>query len=620
MSHNLRRTTGKVAVLTGLTLFSLMTVFLTLHGAQIQAASGDDPAITQITITASLPFYDPFAAAGSRDVYFDNSSAGILTATMAFSGTPPLTITLPAAFGSPQDTYTSTTAPDSLVLTYTVAITESSQPGMVYQVENSNGVTATAVISYHQDITPPVTTLLSLPPGGLVISTTEPLVLTGTVQDGGSGVYQVEVDPGTGNWETAVLADSEPVLSETTWAYTWTAPVTTSAVYTLSYRGTDHIGQVEVSQSYVVTMTEPSQVIAVNDSYSTPARTPLHVSESEGVLSNDDDTQNRPLTAEWVSDPTHGNLTLFSNGSFIYTPTHNFVGQDQFTYRAVNDRGRADTAEVTITVTAVTETIYLPLIMKPFEITGGAIQFGDNDRFAGVTTFVPEVELDFSGLQFSSNPPDSMKVWVGAIADEPPGDGSAYTVTHTITLTESNFGLQQIHARFRKGNSTTSISSINVFYIPNGDFANNVTTGWTLTGNLPAQVSGGKLQLGGNYDCTRVPQGSAKAAISLNFPAGLHSYKLYIEGTIHTQDRLPSTNPGNYDAFEIYAGNSLFYRNGNSNPPTNCSTWHEVPAVSGQSLSLSGYHGLTLFSFENHTRFDNLYNTYTEIEKIWIGP
>lgn len=620
MSHNLRRTIGKVSGLTGLTLFSLLAVFFTLYGAQIQASGGDDPVITQITVTASLPLYDPFAAAVSRDVYFDNSSGGVITAAMFFSGTPPLTITLPAAFGSPQDTFTSTTAPDSLVLTYTVAITESSQPGIVYQVENSSGVTATAVISYHQDITPPVTTLLSLPPGGLVISTTEPLVLTGTVQDGGSGVYQVEIDPGTGNWETAVLADSGPVLPETTWAYTWTAPVTTSAVYTLNYRSTDHIGQVEVSRSYVVTMTEPSRVIARNDSYSTPARAPLHVSESEGVLSNDDDTQNRPLTAVRVSGPTHGTLTLLFNGSFIYTPTHTFVGQDQFTYQAVNDRGQSDTAVATITVTAVTETIYLPVIVKPFEITGGAIQFGDNNRFAGVTTFVPGVALDFSSLQFSSNPPDSMNVWVGAIADEPSDGWSDYDATHTVTLAESNFGLQQIHARFRKGNSTTSVSSINVFYIPNGDFATNGTTGWTLTGNLPVQVSKGKLQLGGNYPCTNVPQGSAKAAISLNFPAGLHSYKLYIEGTIHTQDRLPSTNPGNYDAFEIYAGNSLFYRNGNLNPPTNCSTWHEVPAVSGQSLSLSGYHGLTLFSFENHTRFDNLYNTYTEIEKIWIGP
>lgn len=611
----------KAAVLVGVTMLSLLAISLMLRGAQIQAAGEGDPAITQLEFVTSLPDYDPFTPALNREFYFDNSNAGVITANLVFSGTPPLTVTLPAAFGLLQLTDTFTISPAALVLTYPVAITQSAQPGAVYVVENGSGLTATAVISYLQDITPPVTVLLSLPPGGLVVSATEPLVLTGTVQDGGSGVYQVEVSTGAGDWLPATLADSGPVLRETTWEYTWMAPITES-VYTLNFRGTDNIGQVEVSQSYVVTVTDPSQVIAVDDLYSTPAREPLHVGESEGVLNNDIETRNRPLTAEWVNGPTHGSLTLSANGAFVYTPTNNFVGQDHFTYRAVNNRGQSDTAVVTIDVTAVTETIYLPVIMKPFEITGGAIQFGENERFAGVTTFVPEVELDFSSLQFSSLP-DAMKVWVGV---EPSDGWQDYSDDFTADLDNGTFGLQSVHARFQKGNATTSISSINVFYIPNGDFANNVTAGWTLAGTLPAQVSNGVLLLGNPaYPCTAVPEGYAGANINLHLPAGTHNYKLYVEGTINTQDRLPTTNPGEYDAFEIYVNannpnDPPFYRNGNLNPPTNCSTWHDPDAVIGGSISLSDFHGLIPFRFENHTRFDNLYNTYTEIERIWVGP
>ena len=41
-----------------------------------------------------------------------------------------------------------------------------------------------------------------------------------------------------------------------------------------------------------------------------------------------------PLQAVLVSRPSHGSLTLNSNGSFAYTPAYRFTGWDSFTYRA----------------------------------------------------------------------------------------------------------------------------------------------------------------------------------------------------------------------------------------------------------------------------------------------
>src|SRR5439155_9811380 len=46
--------------------------------------------------------------------------------------------------------------------------------------------------------------------------------------------------------------------------------------------------------------------------------------------------------------PTHGSLTLNSNGSFSYTPAANYSGTDNFTYKA-ND-GQADSAVATVTI------------------------------------------------------------------------------------------------------------------------------------------------------------------------------------------------------------------------------------------------------------------------------
>jgi len=54
------------------------------------------------------------------------------------------------------------------------------------------------------------------------------------------------------------------------------------------------------------------------------------------------------LTAVKVSDPSHGSVTLNSNGFFSYTPNAGFTGTDSFTYKA-ND-GRLDSPHGTVTI------------------------------------------------------------------------------------------------------------------------------------------------------------------------------------------------------------------------------------------------------------------------------
>ncbi len=76
------------------------------------------------------------------------------------------------------------------------------------------------------------------------------------------------------------------------------------------------------------------------------------VGASEGVLANDTDPEGDPLTAELISSPSHGNLTLQSGGGFIYDPDPNFFGTDSFTYTA-NDFRPSAPATVTLNVRPV---------------------------------------------------------------------------------------------------------------------------------------------------------------------------------------------------------------------------------------------------------------------------
>jgi len=75
-----------------------------------------------------------------------------------------------------------------------------------------------------------------------------------------------------------------------------------------------------------------------------------------GVLTNDSDPENDPLTAVLVSNVSNGNLTLNSDGSFSYTPNANFNGSDSFTYTANDGTASSNVATVTITVNPVAST------------------------------------------------------------------------------------------------------------------------------------------------------------------------------------------------------------------------------------------------------------------------
>jgi uncharacterized repeat protein (TIGR01451 family) len=68
-----------------------------------------------------------------------------------------------------------------------------------------------------------------------------------------------------------------------------------------------------------------------------------------GVLTNDVDVDGEPLRSFLTSAPTHGTVILGESGGFEYRPESGWIGPDAFTYRAVDRRGHAVTAAVTVT-------------------------------------------------------------------------------------------------------------------------------------------------------------------------------------------------------------------------------------------------------------------------------
>jgi VCBS repeat-containing protein len=94
--------------------------------------------------------------------------------------------------------------------------------------------------------------------------------------------------------------------------------------------------------------------VAVDDAYSTDEDTVLTIT-APGVLASDSDVEGDSLNASIASTPSHGTLSLSSDGSFSYSPSANFNGTDSFTYRAGDGIDNSNVATVTIIVNPIND-------------------------------------------------------------------------------------------------------------------------------------------------------------------------------------------------------------------------------------------------------------------------
>jgi hypothetical protein len=112
--------------------------------------------------------------------------------------------------------------------------------------------------------------------------------------------------------------------------------------------------------------------VANSDAYSIVENRPRTVAKTSGVLVNDTDADGDKLTAILVTPPAHGTLTLAADGSFTYTPTADFVGEDSFVYTCRDRLNATSQATVTLDVRAQINLIYYQAKLAATVQGGGA--------------------------------------------------------------------------------------------------------------------------------------------------------------------------------------------------------------------------------------------------------
>ena len=88
---------------------------------------------------------------------------------------------------------------------------------------------------------------------------------------------------------------------------------------------------------------------SANDNYSAVAGQTLTVNAA-GVLANDYDPDGSPLSAQLMSMPSIGSVTLNSNGGFTFQSPSGYSGYSTFSYRAFDGIETGNTATVTISI------------------------------------------------------------------------------------------------------------------------------------------------------------------------------------------------------------------------------------------------------------------------------
>ncbi len=165
-----------------------------------------------------------------------------------------------------------------------------------------------------------------------------------------------------------------------------------------------------------------------------------------GILINDTDVEGKPLTAIKVSGPTHGRLTLNSNGSLTYKSFTNWNGTDSFVYKAKD--GVLTSNKVTVSI------IVHPVNDAPVAVS---------DRYS----MVQDTTLDVPGPGLLINDKDIDGDVLNAIPVTPPSNGElllnadgSFSYTPNPGFIGSNsFGYA---ARDNEANSNTAIVTIMV--------------------------------------------------------------------------------------------------------------------------------------------------------------
>lgn len=178
----------------------------------------------------------------------------------------------------------------------------------------------------------------------------------GTLTVAAPGVLGNDLDPEglnlTAQLETGALYGVVALNADG--GFTYTPPANYYGQDEFWYRAFDGARYGDPTRVVVTVNSVNDAPVATGDSYELDEDTTLSVPAS-GVLGNDNDLDSDALSVVLVTGPSHGAVTLNTDGSFSYTPEADYFGTDSFTYRAVDPSGAESDATVSLSIRPMAE-------------------------------------------------------------------------------------------------------------------------------------------------------------------------------------------------------------------------------------------------------------------------
>jgi VCBS repeat-containing protein len=223
--------------------------------------------------------------------------------------------------------------------------------------------------------------------------------------------------------------------------------------------------------------------VAAADAYTTAEDTTLTVA-APGVLANDSDPDNNPLSAVLVSGPSRGTLTLNPDGSFTYTPATNHTGSDSFTYHASDGTLASELATVILTATAVNDT--------PTVTVAARGTCGRDDHSGTINLTVADVESPAAELTLSAASSNPALVPTGNVVFA----GSGATRTMTVSAVDGRSGTAILTVTVSDGQASGTVEVA----VTVGGGGKDTLTGGSGADLLLAQSNNDTLTGGGGND------------------------------------------------------------------------------------------------------------------------
>ena len=254
------------------------------------------------------------------------------------------------------------------------------------------------------------------------------------------------------------------------------------------------------------------------ESYTAFREGTLSVSASNGVLLNDSDEDSDALSAVLIMQPSNGEVTLKSNGSFDYAPDGQYVGEVVFEYVVIDGQFHSQVTSVTIEVQ--TAGLDIPIALNDhYEVTEGTTLVVDGseerpsvlandldpegDDLTAILVSEPtngSVTLDPDGL-FVYVPNESFKGTDTFAYQATDGTYTSPPATVTIDVVDINEAPVAVDDSFRTGenerlNVAAALGLLRNDMDPDGN---------SLTAILVTPTANGTLALGDDGSFTYVP-------------------------------------------------------------------------------------------------------------------